>query len=85
MAIFCIIQQTGRPQFPAGEIIKKKEKKTAVRNYLQAIFLIPGHPKRPDVLYKTIVLLKEMKDKRWEKLAEILKKQHPDSQFAKKI
>ena len=69
-----------------GDIaLKKKEKKTAVRNYLQAIFLIPGHQKRPDVLYKTILLLKEMKDKRWEKLAEILKKQHPDSQFAKKI
>ena len=69
-----------------GDIaLLKKEKKTAVRNYIQAVFLFLKHPDRPAVLYKVTVLLKEMKDSRWEKFAELLKKQYSDSPYAKKL
>lgn len=63
----------------------QKDKKKAVRNYLQAYFLIPSHPRKAEVLYKAVILLKEMKDKRWQQFANILKKQYPNSGYAGKL
>ena len=63
----------------------RKDKKNAVRNYLQAYFLIPAHPRKAEILYKAAVLLKEMKDNRWQQFANILKKQHPNSGYAGKM
>ncbi|MBE6405588.1 MAG: hypothetical protein E7040_06160 [Lentisphaerae bacterium] len=63
----------------------RKDKKKAVREYLQACFLVTDHPRRPEVLYKATVLLKALKDKRWTRFASLLKKQYPNSVYAKKI
>ena len=63
----------------------QKDKKKAVRNYIQAHFLIPEHPRKAEVLYKATVLLKELKDKRWQKFADLLKKQYPNSGYAGKL
>lgn len=69
-----------------GDIaLLQKDKKKAVRNYLQAHFLIPEHPRKAEVLYKATVLLKELKDKRWQKFADLLKKQYPNSGYAGKL
>ena len=63
----------------------QKDEKRAVQNYLQACFIVGEHPRKAEVLYKTIVLLKKMKDKRWKNLASFLKKQYPNSEYAKKL
>lgn len=63
----------------------RKDKKKAVRDYLQACFLVTDHPRRPEVLYKAAKLLKSLKDKRWTHFASLLKKQYPNSVYAKKI
>lgn len=69
-----------------GDIaLLQNDKKKAVRNYLQACYLVLEHKRRPELLYKVTILLKEMKDNRWKQFAAILKKQYPNSQYAKKI
>lgn len=69
-----------------GDIaLLQNDKKKAVREYLQACFLVTDHPRIPELLYRVTILLKEMKDNRWKQFAAILKKQYPNSQYAKKI
>lgn len=69
-----------------GDIAQlQKDKKEAVRNYLQAYYLISSHPRKAEVLYKAAVLLKELKDPRWKKFADILKKQYSNSIYAGKL
>ena len=63
----------------------QKANRKAVRYYTQAAFLFPEDPCRPEALYKTVILLKELKDPRWENFADILKKQYPSSGFVKKL
>ena len=62
-----------------------KDSKKAVGNYLQAYFLIDHHPRKAAVLYKAVLLLKELKDKRWIQFANLLKKRYPNSPYAKKL
>ena len=63
----------------------QNDKKKAVREYLQACFLVTDHPRIPELLYRVTILLKGMKDKRWMQFSDILKKQYPNSEYAKKL
>ena len=69
-----------------GDIaLLQNDKKKAVREYLQACYLITKHKRIPAVLYKATILLRELDDKRWMQFADMLKKQYPNSEYAKKL
>ena len=57
----------------------------ALRLFYQTALLFPGHPRRAEALYNTWNLLAELKDPRAVKIAEMLKREYPDSQFAKQV
>jgi hypothetical protein len=63
----------------------ENDRKKAVRYYLQAAYLFPDIPERPAAFYHAVILLKELKDKRWKNLANILEKKYPDSEYTRKL
>lgn len=57
----------------------------SVRLFYQAALLFPGHARRAEALYNVWNLLTELKDPAAVKIAEMLKREYPDSRFAKQV
>ena len=80
------------PELVFSAFVKKAEimqgrgqRKEALRLYYQTVLLFPGNPRRAEALYNTWNLMQELKDPRAPKIAEMLKREYPDSSFAKKV
>ena len=61
-----------------------KKKEAAIRFY-QTALLFPASPRRAEALYHSWSLLSESKSPEATKIGELLKRDHPDSPFAKKV
>lgn len=57
----------------------------SARLFYQATLLFPGHARRAEALYNVWNLLTELKDPSAVKIAEMLKREYPDSRFAKQV
>ena len=57
----------------------------SVRQFYQAALLFPRHARRAEALYNVWNLLAELKDPEAAKIAEMLKREYPESQFAKQV
>ncbi len=57
----------------------------ALRLFYQTALLFPGHPRRAEALYHTWNLMAELKDPGAAKIAEMLKRDYPDSTFTKQL
>lgn len=79
-----------------GDIYKKRAATAGNKNfrgdmekaamaYFQAALLFQKAPTRPEALYKSWGVLKELKDARSEKFAEILRKEYPGNEFTQKL
>ena len=69
-----------------GDIaLLQNDKKKAVREYLQACYLVTDHKRVPALLYRTAILLRGLDDKRWIQFSDMLKKRYPNSEYAKKL
>jgi len=63
---------------------QRKRKEAAVLFY-QTALLFPADPHRPEALYNAWNLLSELKRPEAAKIGELLKRDHPDSSFAKQV
>lgn len=61
------------------------DKMDAALEYFQAALLFPKSKERPEALFKSAQILRELKDARAEKFAEILKKEYPSDPYAKQL
>ena len=61
------------------------QRKQAVRLFYQTALMFPGHPRRAEALYNTWSLMSDLKDPSAPKIAEMLKREYPDSTFAKQL
>lgn len=66
-------------------IAKKGDKMDAVLAYFQAALLFPKSKERPEALFKSAQMLKELKDARAEKFVEMLKKDYPSDPYTKQL
>ena len=72
--------------FKKAEIMQARgRQKDAIKLYYQAVLLFPADPRRADALYNTWNLMQELKDPRAAKIAEMLKREYPNSPAAKKV
>ena len=72
--------------FKKAEIMQGRGlRKEALRLYYQTVLLFPADPRRAEALYNTWNLMQELKDPRAPKIAEMLKREYPNSPFAKKV
>ena len=60
-------------------------RKQAAKQYYQTALLFPGNTRRAEALYNVWNLLVELKDPGAPKIAEMLKREYPDSPFAKQV
>lgn len=61
------------------------QRKEAVRVFYQTALLFPGHSRRAEALYNSWNLMTELKDPRAPKIAEMLKREYPDSSYAQQV
>ena len=80
------------PELVFSAFVKKAEimqgrgrRKEALQLYYQAVLFFPGDPRRAEALYNTWNLMQETKDPRAAKIAEMLKREYPNSPFAQKV
>ena len=72
--------------FKKAEIMQGRGlRKEAIRLFYQAALLFPGNPRRAEALYNTWNLMQEIKDPRAAKIAEMLKREYPNSPLAQKV
>ena len=61
------------------------QRQQALRLFYQTALMFPGHPRRAEALYNTWSLMSDLKDPSAPKIAEMLKREYPDSTFAKQL
>ena len=61
------------------------QRQQALRLFYQTALMFPGHPRRAEALYNTWSLMSDLKDPAAPKIAEMLKREYPDSVFAKQL
>ena len=61
------------------------KRREAIRQFYQTALLFPRNPRRAEALYCAWSLLSEQKDPRASKIAELLKREYPDSTYAKQV
>ena len=61
------------------------QRQQALRLFYQTALMFPGHPRRVEALYYTWSLMSDLKDPSAPKIAEMLKREYPDSTFAKQL
>ena len=61
------------------------QRQQALRLFYQTALMFPGHPRRAEALYNTWSLMSDLKDPSAPKIAEMLKREYPDSAFAKQL
>ena len=63
----------------------KGKRKEAALQFYQTALLFPGNPRRAEALFNTWSLLSEQKSPDAGKIADMLKREYPDSVFAKQV
>lgn len=72
--------------FKKAVILQSRGKRQqAIRMFYQTALMFPGHARRVEALYHTWSLMSELKDPRAVKIAEMLKREYPDSALTKQI
>lgn len=68
-----------------GDALAPTNKMDAALSYFQAALLFPESKDRPEALFKSAQMLRELKDARAEKFEEMLKKEYPSDPYTKQL